>query len=243
MNCPIAITASLISVLAVFAQPPGSGLKGIVESSGAGISWPEFERLIGPERMNGLVRIGSALAHTRPREAWSSVQSLAPGDEREFLMRGVLLQQAEHDPAAGLKELMELPEGGARNVLARAFFGRWAGLAPVQAAAAVGKFTGDTRNAVLASVLVAWVAVDAPAAAQWASQLPSTESKSAAPLTIFGMAGAETLMGVHYDRGEAMQLAAFEWAKRDRRAALAWAESVADPALRGVLVGLITRGR
>ncbi len=100
---------------------------------------------------------------------------------------------------------------------------------------------GEMRDAAMGSVLVAWASSDGPAAARWASHLPSTESGPSEPLAVFGMGGSVTLMDAHYDRGQAMQLATFEWAKRDRQAALAWVESVADPALRAVLVRQITK--
>ncbi len=119
------VTASLLLALMPFSRSQESNLKAIVETSMAGISWQEFQRLSGPERMNDLVRIGSALAHVQPRQAWSSVKELQSLDDREFLMRGVLLEQAQADPAAALRELEELAPGGERTLLARAFFGRW----------------------------------------------------------------------------------------------------------------------
>jgi hypothetical protein len=237
----VVLVASLVSVLGAFSGALASNLKDIVEASGAGISWQEFGRLIGPERMNGLVRIGSALARSKPADAWPSVQALPPGDDGSYLMEGVLLEQAERNPAAGLRELAGLTAEGERNMVARAFFGRWAASAPAKAADAVARFSGTTRDVVLEAALTAWSASDAPAAARWASHLPATENRPPEQLATIGMAGSESLVGVHYDRGQAMQLAAFEWAKRDKRAALAWAGSVADPALRAVLVRLVTQ--
>jgi hypothetical protein len=236
------VAAFVFSALAATSDPLWSDLRDIVEASGSGISWQDFDRMSGAERMNAAVRIGSALARVRPRESWRLVRDLPSGDDREFLMRGILLERADRDPAAGLRDLLELPAGSERTGLTRVFFGRWAAGTPAKAADAVPTLpVGGMRDAATVSLLVAWAASDGPAAARWASHLPSTEAGPVKRLDIFAMAGQENLMGVHYDRGQAMQLAAFEWAKRDRRAALQWAQSVADPALGALLIKLVTR--
>jgi hypothetical protein len=245
LNDPLVIAALFLGTFPAFSEIPASDLKSIVEGSGAGISWQQFERLAGPQRMNAAVRIGSALAHAIPHQAaWQSAKDLPPGDDREWLMRGILLELAAQDAPAGFRDLTELPAGGERILLARAFFGKWAALAPAKAADSVaGLPAGDTRDAALDEVLKAWAAADGPAAAQWVWHLPATVAGPPQPLQIFGMAGQVTLTGVHYDRGQAVQVAVFEWAKRDHRAALAWAKQVADPALRVVLNGLIAGER
>lgn len=218
-------------------------MKDIVEASRV-IPWDEFSRMTGPGRNNAALRIGSAFAQARPHDAWTSVRNLPLSDDREFLMKGVLLELAQRDPAAGLRDFMELPASSERNVMARAFFDRWAASTPALAANAVAKLPpGQTRDAALDSVLPPWVAADPSAAAQWASQLPSTRSGPPERLAVFGMGGRLNLVNVRYDRGDVMQLVAFEWARRDGHAALAWAQAETDPALRAILIRLVTEFR
>jgi hypothetical protein len=231
----------LLLACGALAAAMADGLQEIVEASGTGIRWADYERMTGPERMNAAVRIGSALARSRPQGAWGDAKRLPGSDDREFLMRGILLDRADRDASAGLRELMELPEGGERGLLGRAFFARWAESSPAQAGGDIGRLpAGMTRDAAVDAVLTRWIAADAPAAARWASQLPATRQGPVKQLPIIGMAGHQNLTGVGYERGDAMQLAAFEWAKRDGPAARNWAQAEANPELRTVLLRLVT---
>src|SRR5690349_13094304 len=83
------VAALLLSIFTVHSE--AANLKEIVEAARAGIAWRDFEKMAGVERMNAAVRIGSSLAGARPREAWTWAKDLPPSDDREFLMRGILL--------------------------------------------------------------------------------------------------------------------------------------------------------
>jgi hypothetical protein len=55
------------------------------------------------------------------------------------------------------------------------------------------------------------------------------------------MGGSSVLTGARYDRGDAMQVVAFEWNKRNPKAATKWVQSVADPALRKLMLDLVRK--
>jgi hypothetical protein len=216
-------------------------LRQIFTRAGAGISWEEFDLLHGPARLDAAQRTGAVFARRDPSAAWQAVAALPPGEDRHFLQRGVLVEWATRAPLAAAEQLKLLPENQERANLARLFFEQWAAAHPSDAADAVSRFpAGPTRDAATDAVLVKWVASAPPDAGRWAAHIPWTRT-APAPLTEIGMGGALTLTGVHYDRGDAMQLVAFEWSKTDPKAAAEWAESAVDPGLKTLLLKWIRR--
>lgn len=178
------------------------------------------------------------------------IHSLAPvllllavskaGGSEEQSLRDQIEELARRNPAEAAARLQTVPEEALRVQLVQSIMSSWVASDPGRAAQFVQDMAGGSvQDAALAALLKGWVPRNAEAAVRWAEKVSANGGFH--ELGILGMAGRMNLTGVRYCRADALQLAGFEWAKRDERAALKWAHSIPDAEARERVVRVIER--
>lgn len=208
-------------------------LRNLFTLAHTGASWERTAGLSGPARVEPLERAAAAVAASDFHKALGLALSLPLDSDRTYVLRGVFQAAAKTGPGGAAAALAGLPEGAERRDLARLVVSTWAASEPARAAAWITSLPhGATQDAGMAALLPAWVAANPPAAVAWAGRLPAATQAEAQPLPAVGMAGAFHLAEARANRDHALQLIGFEWAKRDHRRAMEWANGLGDAGAR-----------
>lgn len=205
--------------------------------SGTAMSAREASRLTGPERMDAMRSAGFAFAEGNLDPALGLAQTLPLDSDRIWLLEGIVASGSRAEATRTAAALERMPEGDERRDLGRILVSCWALKNAASAAEWVSKLPGGgTQDAAMTALISAWVVSDPDAAARWASNLaPAPESADVKPLPVLGMGGAMAILEARFNRGHALQVVGFEWAKRDKRRARAWAAGLPDAISESVL--------
>lgn len=155
---------------------------------------------------NLLQEAGSRLSATDPTAAIELAQQMAPGSSQTSLLQSVAINWIASDPNAAVAWIDSVRDPALREGLIAAAAQSYALTDPAQAAAWLGasvKSDGIAKSAAL-NIAQTWATQDPRGAANWVSQFPDGNTKTAAVSIVSGY-----------------------WQQKDPAAAAAWAQSLA----------------